>query len=446
LAVVTLLMLLWSGPATCEAAAPILYPEDLLQARAPIYREDIGRNLHAALLDYLTPQEKARLGEVRLEVPLRGGLAGHRALRRGGVAVVEMPAESLRFFSDLCTATAWLAARGYSLSTVADYLNMLKYGDPGLQGAETMPLPLAALGIPEQELDDPAVESRRSACFSTGVVFILAHELGHLILGHQGYDGIGPSTAQANEAAADAFAVELMSRGGDLPLGALYYFTYMSYLERHRGDFPDAAAWEAHVRTSTHPISPERVVALADSLRRHARRFTAGAAAAHALAGEIRTVADALTDTDIQQLRELQGRSVRPAMLAPRRTDVWMVQPPDPPLAERPFNGYFTGWIGPSAAEGVPAAAVLYRDGDRVVGRYSYAGLAGSLSGAIRDGVLDYRFSELGAAGRGRIRSAAAGLLRGRYRTNAGVEGAFELRRRPAGVDTPGTGTAPAAP
>jgi len=420
-----------TAPPPADAEPSVAYPQALLEARAPGYQREIRVNLDAALLDFLTPEEAVRLGEVRLEVPVRGGLAGHRAERRGRLGVVVMPAESLRFFSDLCTATAWLAARGYSLSTVADYLNMLKYGDAALLGRETMPLPLDALQIPEQQLNDAAVESRRSACFSTGVVFILAHELGHLILGHQGYDGVSRSETQANEAAADAFAVELMSRAGDLPLGALYYFTYMSYLERHRGDFASDAAWEAHLRQATHPISPARVEALAESLRRHARRFAAGSAAANALADEIAPIAGALTDTDIQQLRRLQGLSVRPFMLAPRRAHVWMVEAPQPPLPERSFSGHFTGWIGASQAESVPAALVLMRDGGRVTGRYSYAGIGGSLSGRIDEGVLRYRFSEEGAEGRGEMRGLDGDdRLSGRYATENGTRGLFEVQRQ----------------
>lgn len=420
----TVVQTVWAGSA-------VVYSQALLESRAPVYQHDIRVNLDAALLDFLTPEEAIRLGEVRLEVPVRGGLAGHRAERRGRLGVVVMPAESLRFFSDLCTASAWLAARGYSLSTIADYLNMLKYGDPASLGRTSMPLPLEALQVPEGELDEPGVENRRSACFSTGVVFILAHELGHLILGHQGYEGVSPRETQANEAAADAFAVELMSRAGDLPLGALYYFTYMSYLERHRGDFVNDAAWQDHLRRATHPISPDRVEALAASLRKHARRFAAGPAAAYSLAEQIAPIADALTDTDIQQLRRLQGLSVRPFMLAPRRGDVWMVESPDPPLPRQSFSGHFTGWIGPSEAGSVPTALLLMRDGDRVTGRYSYAGIGGSLSGRIEDGVLRYRFSEPGAEGRGEMRSQDQGdRLAGGYRTEQGGRGLFEVWRQ----------------
>jgi len=399
------------------------------RARASVYQEDIGWNLEHALLDYLTPSERAAIGPVSLEIPLRGGLAGHRALRRNGLAVVEMPAESLRFFSDLCTATAWLAARGYSLSTLTDYLNLLKYGDPSAFGRRQMPLPLVALQIPEDQLDEPGVESRRSACFSTGVVFILAHELGHLALRHQGYGGIGRAEAQANEAAADAFAVELMSRSGDLPLGALYYFTAMSYLEPHRGDFDSDAAWQAHVSERTHPVSPERIQSLAESLLRRRQRFAAGAAATAQLADELRPVAAALIDTDLQQLRRLQGESVRPSMLAPRRSDTWIVEPPDDPLPARPFSGYFKGWLGPSAEDGVEAAVILYRDGNRVRGRYSYAGIGGSLGGRIDGSRLGYRFSEPGASGTGELRAIGNDVLEGRFRTAGGAVGALRLSR-----------------
>ena len=110
---------------TCAASTPIHYPTALLKQRQPIYQEGIGWNLNNAVLLRLHPDEKAKLGRVRLKMPLRGGLFGFKAYRDQQGGVIEMPVESLRFFSDLCTSTAWLAANGYSLSTIADYLGML---------------------------------------------------------------------------------------------------------------------------------------------------------------------------------------------------------------------------------------------------------------------------------------------------------------------------------
>lgn len=427
-----LILLLFAGLCGLQAQAarpPIQYPWDLLNQRAKQYEEDIRWNLDNALLPRLKPAERTALGKVRLEVPIRGGLAGHHALRRGKLGVIVMPAESVRFFSDLCTATAWLAARGYSLSTITDYLGMLKYGDPTSLGLRGMPLPLDALLIPEAELSDSGVESRRSACFSTGVVFILAHEIGHLVLGHRGYDGISSIEAQANEAEADAFALELFSRMGDLPLGALYYFTYASHLETHRGDYGSNTAWRAHVRDTTHPISPERVEALKAGLTRRASRFAAGRAVALTLADEIGVIADALTDIELQQLIRLQGETTRPYMLAPRRADFWQVGPPAKQLPNIPFSGYYEGWLGSDSGERIPTQVVMHRDGNRVSGRYSYAGIGGGFTGLIKGQTMSYRWRQPGGSGKSQM-SGNANSLRGSFEARDGSRGIFEIRRR----------------
>ena len=406
----------------------IQYPDNLLRQRAQVYQEDIGWNLNNAVLPRLTPNERAALGQLRLEVPIRGGLSGHYAARRGELGVIVMPAESLRFFSDLCSATAWLAAHDYSLSTITDYLGMLKYGNPADIGLSQMPLPLDALSIPEDELEEPEVENRRSACFSTGVVFILTHEIGHLVHGHRGYEEISRSEAQKNEAEADAFALEMFSRMGDLPLGALYYFTYVSYLEPHRGDFENTADWESHLSDTTHPISPERVKAIKAGLQQRASRFAAGQTQALALAEEIGVIADALTDTELHKLLRLQGETTQPNMLEPRKSDFWQVTPPSPPLPNVVFSGYYEGLVGSDTDEQVPIKLVLNRDGERVFGRYSFAGIGGVIEGRVQGEAMSYSWRQPGSSGKGQMNGDAT-TLRGSFESQNGGPVKFEIRR-----------------
>jgi hypothetical protein len=414
------------------ALAEIDYPERLLQQRQAIYDEDVGYNYRKVVLPRLTPSEKARLAGARLRYPLRSGgspLFGYYSAYTGGGKEIVLPVESLRFFSDLCSATAWLSAKGYSLGSVYDYLNMLKYGDPQEAGLPRWPAPLQALKIPEKDLQDAGVESRRSACFSTGVVFILAHEIAHLALDHRGYDGISRAEAQANESDADRLAVDIMSRLGDLPLGALYFFTYAAYHEPHRGDFASDAAWAKHVKGGTHPLSAQRIADMADHLERRANRFAIGRDQTLWLAQQFRLIAGTLLDPGIQSLQRLQGRSVRPWMLAPRHSDLWQVRPPPEPLPNIPFSGYYTGLIG-TGGEQIDTAVLLFRRGDQVHGRYSYAGITGTLKGKIKDdGSLDYRYQEPGASGQGRLLADNA-QLNGRWRNAAGENGKIAVTRQ----------------
>jgi hypothetical protein len=419
-------------PLTAVASAapvPIHYPNSLLDQRRPHYQEDIGWNLNNAVLSRLTPREKAKLGPLRLEIPLRGGLFGFLSYRDNETGVIVMPAESLRFFSDLCIAAAWLAAKGYSLSTIADYLGMLKYGSASALGLDVMPLPLAALGIPEGGLEEAGVESRRSACFSTGLVFILNHELGHLVYGHQGYENVSPERAQAAEAAADRFSLEVMSRMGDLPLGALYWFFFTSHYQPHRGDFANPDEWHRYVASGTHPLSSARLTALASGLERYANRFAAGEQSVLALAPQIRSIGKTLADEEMQIFQRVHGVNMRPDMLAPRTSDYWEVEPPAKPLEKRPFNGYYVGTIGRDK-ETVPVKLLLYRRDDRVFGRYSYAGIGGNLRGKVEKGVLQYDYYESGGRGQGRLQITAAGAVQGTWSDSRGRRGTVQVRRQ----------------
>lgn len=423
-----LICLLALSPGSLAADLP--YPETLLLERGRIYEEDVGRNYRRAVLPRLSASERAALSGARLQFPLHGpgdGLFAFHSVRAWNGNRIVLPVKSLRFFSDLCTASAWLAARDYSQGSIFDYLNMIKYAEPAELGLEAMPLPLDALGIPENDLSGGDVESRRSACFSTGVVFILAHEIGHLVLGHRGYSGVSPRQAQSNEAAADNFALDVMSRLGDLPLGAVFFFSYASYYEPHRGDFASDADWRDHVGGATHPISGDRLLALADGLRSRAFRFAAGAAQALSLADELGRVADALRDTDLQRLLRHQAASIRPYMLAPRKDPVWQVRRPDSPLPRIPYSGYYQGWVGEHEGNAVETAMVLMRRGDRVHGRYSYAGITGTLKGRVEDGELVYRYWEPDSRGEGRMRGDAR--LTGAWRSATGLQGSFAVRR-----------------
>ncbi|MDZ7754076.1 MAG: hypothetical protein U5S82_21155 [Gammaproteobacteria bacterium] len=420
------------GLCIATAAAQVRYSDAELSERLPNYRDDLGVNYREVMLPRITPRERAALENARIQFPLRmegDGLFGYYSAYGTDGPKIVMPVSSLRFLSDLCVATAWLWANGYSQSTLHDYLGMLKYRRPQDLGLIAMPQPLPALGVPDNATDEPAVERVRSQCFSTAVVFVLAHEMGHLILGHRGYEGVTPEQAQANEAAADDFALDLMSRLGDLPFGVLFFFTYAAYIEPHRGDFGGDDAWRTHVAGKTHPLSAGRILALADGIEQRAGRFAAGTMQARSLAADLRVVGETLADPDIQQLLRLQGQSVRPYMLASRKGDVWEVSPPPEPLPDGPFSGFFTGWMGSGPEDGIEVSLVLFRQGDRVHGRYSYAGIAGTVRGRVENGVLDYEFVEPGSSGIGRLEMIGEGAISGRWRSRSGREGALGAER-----------------
>src|ERR1041385_6645485 len=198
-----------------------------------------------AFLPQLTAEEQRALSGVTFRTPLEGDpVLGYYSESRS--RVVTMPAISLLFYEDLCTAYAWLQRRGYRLETVEEYVAMLKYKRAAAFGGRYPP-PLTALGIPADALTDAGVNDLSLRFRNTGYAFILAHELGHVRFQHGGYAGVPITAAQANEAQADEFALELMRRVSEIPMGAMIFFQAGIYYFENRADFPsDAARSEEH--------------------------------------------------------------------------------------------------------------------------------------------------------------------------------------------------------
>src|SRR4029453_3052663 len=98
---------------------------------------------------------------------------------------------------------------------------------------------------------------------NTGYAFILGHELGHIRFQHTGYAGVPVATAQANEAQADQFGLELMRRVSEIPMGAMIFFQSAIFYFDNRADFPSDAAWQAYLtKEATHPLTAPRLQAL----------------------------------------------------------------------------------------------------------------------------------------------------------------------------------------
>jgi hypothetical protein len=94
----------------------------------------------------------------------------------------------------------------------------------------------------------------------------MAHEAGHIVNNWQ-------STPE-DEARADNFAVELLSRYGQFPGGVVDLLILSGYFEPNGRDFKDLYQYQTWLRTeATHPLFTSRVNMLADSLLQHPDRY-----------------------------------------------------------------------------------------------------------------------------------------------------------------------------
>lgn len=245
-----------------------LYNRATLEYWQKRYSRSTQRILEEGLMPTLSSQELQALRGVQLAFPLRSAdLMGFYA--SFPPSVVTMPVESLKLLDDLCTAYAWLWANNYRLETVEEYVAMLRYKQPKDFPGGRYPKPLEALGIPANALEAPQVDELSLRFFNSARAFILAHELAHIRYRHRG--GVVQDEAQA-----DRFALDVLSRTKTIPMGIILYFQAMAHWMPNRAQFPNEAAWQQFLQQrSTHPITADRIRAIAQALNEMAPKFVA---------------------------------------------------------------------------------------------------------------------------------------------------------------------------
>ncbi len=409
-----LLGLLLIAPTDLTAAdLSTLYSDELLTERKERYEPSIRWNFDNLVIGSLTPAERAELEPVTLALPLRGegAFRGHPLAFYAGGTTITVPIMSVKFFDDLTLAWAYFWANGLSLEPVTDYLGMIKYRDPAEIGGH-FPPPLEALGVaPDAWKTDQAVDDVSQKALKSALVWIMAHEFGHIYHRHQGYVGVSAEQAQNNEAEADRFANKIMRRIGVAPMGMAQFFMMMAHFDPSPVDFKDRAAWEAYLANeATHPVTGLRMAAMADDLMRAPEDFAAteadqaaGAERIKYVAQQIRGIGDFLMDLDIQ-------KSIAAKALA---TDLSSLQRwkksgrVAPAAAEMAFDGYYTGTyvhdLPGEASEQLDAEMHLSREGDYVTGRFSFGLGEGKINGIVQSDALFYEWAWGTAHGRGQL-------------------------------------------
>ena len=319
----SLSLLPWAVRAdSSEDPAASLYDAAELSYWGGRYAKSTRRILEEGLVPEMSPAEFATAKATRLSFPERGkGLIGFYAAWPPPEIV--MPVVSLKVLDDLSIAFAWLWSNGHSLETVEEYVAMLRYKPRAAFPGGRFPTPFEALGVPENALQDKRVDDLSLRLFNSARAFILAHELAHLHFQHQG--GQGPGVVN-QELEADAFAIDMLARTGTIPMGILLYFQAMTHWSPNRAQFGSEAAWKAFLAEHrTHPVTAERVAALADGMRSQARAFARhdpnpanAAEVVRNIADQLGLLVDYLRDGDMQRCVGESAYEAKLADLAPR--------------------------------------------------------------------------------------------------------------------------------
>lgn len=243
------------------ATAEVVYsPADLQRVRDRAI-PTIQNVMWQDIVPRLPGQFRERARNVQLIFPERGPgpMSFYAAPKRQEIYI---PLTSLRFFDDISTLHAWFESRNCPQEYIQTYLAAL------LRADEDLPAPLIAFGLDREKLfADNYTYDLRGKIYSSGVQFILAHELGHVLLEHQ--PGTGRAESRRQEAEADEFALNHFARLGGNPMGIFWYY--------------QAAWWhdpasEQGRRENTHPVSAERIRAMANRLIENPRDFAHGEA------------------------------------------------------------------------------------------------------------------------------------------------------------------------
>lgn len=409
-----------------------LYTQEKLKADAARWSEQIQAEYRETILPQLTDEERSALGAVSIEVPL----TGHRGdpfefyYENGKV---NLPALSLRFFSDVCVANAWLNSHGYDGTAVRDYVGVLFREATDSPRAPLLPV-FRTLGVPDNAREESAVSNRADRNFGNTVVFLLAHELGHALKKHR-TDLRDPVEKRKQEIEADAFAIEIMRRIAQVPSGVELWLDLerIGHVQGIRrvttGRFPTEAEWEKYLVSLDHPVTTERLEALAaaiekapDSFARNQTDQARWTQHSKMLAQYFRLGAPSASSSVARVAEYERVRDLHEADLKPRKAAFTIPGSEGEPE----FNGLFA--VRRTTANGSQDLVdlLLLRTRDEVIGGYSNGKVDGSIEGDIRDGVLDFTWREGGLNGHG-VAESQGDMLRGTWGTGGAKKGAGEF-------------------
>jgi hypothetical protein len=421
-AILALLFLLGGlNAAHAQCAPPFnwsgFYPPAALDRVAQRTTPGLKSNFEQVLLPRLTDRERQRLGGITLDLSRREYAEHPLNFYAATGGKVVLPLSSVKLVSDLSLALAWYNRSRLPEQKVFDYAAMLAFRGPAPDGVKA--LPLAALGVPDAADNDPAVEGLFQKLFGTTMVFIMAHETGHLFHGHRA--NVGEARSRQQEGEADAFAVEMMARMGAPPIGISFYFMM-------------AAPFECAER-STHPLSGERITRLVAALRDNAALFARDKPSpqqerqlVESIAQELGKVAKLVDDPDIRESMRLAGLSSKVADFAaatrPSGTR--------PGANRQPFDGDYVGQWTDAKGVSLDFRMSLRRQGTTVRGTYEFGMGTAELEGTIAADQLDYAW-RWGTEyfGRGKMNSLANGGLQGTWGYTRRSEGGGTLSATP---------------
>ena len=417
-----------------------IYSTEVLRYWQARYPANISWNFDDLMLPRLYPGEKYNVFGVRLDFPLTppAEMAGSPFSFFADVQnkVIYIPVSSIKFIDDMSIASAWLEQNGYSLETIFDYISILKYSFSRFPNSNR-PEPLKSLHIPENALDDKLVDDLSQKILKSIIVWILGHELGHIVFQHPPYRSVSFTDSQKFEKEADAFATDMFRRIGTIPAGMILLFSMFTSFFSHRGDFASELDWKEYLKTSTHPVSNERMKIIAGELAHTADTFTGAepdklkaAKIVEYVGIEAGKIADIVDSEKMQEFLKLRAMAVDIHSIFPRKIGEGAITEDgysDNDFIDAPFSGVYKGErtrkVGSGKVEHFDTTIIFYRNGSKVSGRFSFGLGMGSLNGLVEGHKLVYNWKWGNEQGEGFMETTDNSGFTGKWKYENGIEG-----------------------
>ena len=376
-----------------------IYSAETLAERQQMYPHFFRGMYQQMIAPKLSAEEALAVGEVQFRFP--ASLPGQEPFGFSSTrGAVTLSIASLKFLNDLMLAYCWLGRHKYLLSTIDDYLLMLRFWHADCPP----PDPLGAMGIPGDAIDEAGTGELHVDWIKRAYFFILLHELGHLRWGDTGAEAASPAQSQRQESRADAFALDVMGRLGLVQAGITQFFEWASAFMPNPADYADDDSYWKAVSARNHPLTTDRLVQAANDIEANAGLYAKDQspetlAAFGALAQYLRKLASLKRDPDMLRIAFRRGAMLRSEDLAPRRPGELIAMPAGPP-GPAPFHGKLAGTTsGAGMSDNIEV--VLRNQAGAVTGSYANWCEIGRLAGTARDNQLDFRWELAGFQGRG---------------------------------------------
>lgn len=296
--------------ATCSAADwSSIYDTGTLEAQKPRLQTTINLLIEKEIAPFVPSQTAMLIGLQNIDLPLNGFRSDPLDFYARNRHII-LPVRTLLFIEDLSRSYGWMWANRYTTKTADEYLSMLRYRNASDLAGGKYPAPREALHIPEDALANQKVVDASARLRKTAFGFILLHQFAHLQLHHEGKGGTGYTEEQEEQA--DEYALDIMKNNSLPPTGVLLVMQSMMF-------------FEGGETGSLHPVTPQRLQAMAHYMDAHVMEFIRGRADKPAAMDGIHSIALLLVEGaewlsvrgHQQELQQLAMRT-DPSTLQPR--------------------------------------------------------------------------------------------------------------------------------